>query len=97
MQEGENLTLRGGARGITGRYWVARRANQMGRGPIGTVLVAALLLAGCTGAPWRQDCGARLCGECASAWREIRKSELVRTTNEESWTLACIMAKAMRP
>ena len=69
----------------------------MTRGSIGMVLAATLLLASCTGAPWGQDYGARLRRECASAWREIRSSDLVRNTNEESWTVACIMAKAMRP
>ena len=56
----------------------------MTRGSIGMVLAATLLLASCTGAPWGQDYGARLRRECASAWREIRSSDLVRNTNEES-------------
>jgi len=68
----------------------------MARGSIGMALAATLLLASCTGAPWGQDYGARLRRECASAWREIRSSDLVRNTNEDSWTVACIMAKAMR-
>ena len=66
----------------------------MAKAPIRVILVATLLLTSCTGS---QDYGARLRRECASAWREIKDSSHIHKTNEESWTVACIMARAMRP